>query len=114
MAGVLLLGWLEAVSVILYAASICQHYSRISPNLHANPSIAEATFVQITRMQRFLKASKPCHVGIHWMALAESALRYVPLCQGFIHLFFRLFASFRISTEKQFFPPCLKIYYRKN
>ena len=22
-------------------------------------------------MQRFLKPSKPCHVGIHWVALAE-------------------------------------------
>ena len=33
---------------------------------------AEATFVQSARTQRFKKkSSKPCHVGIHWIALAE-------------------------------------------
>ena len=36
-----------------------------------NPSNAEATFVQSTRMQSFEKPSKTCHVGIHWKALAE-------------------------------------------
>ena len=36
------------------------------------PSIdAEAIFVQSTRVQSFLKPSKPCHVGFHWIALAE-------------------------------------------
>ena len=37
----------------------------------SNPSNAEVTFVQSTRAQRFLKPSKPCHVGIHWKALIE-------------------------------------------
>ena len=37
-----------------------------------NPSNAEATFVQRTGMQGFLKkSSKPCNVDIHWKALAE-------------------------------------------
>ena len=37
-----------------------------------NPSNAEATFVHSSRTQRFLrKPSNPCHVGIHWIALAE-------------------------------------------
>ena len=34
-------------------------------------SNSEATFVQITRMQRLTKTLKPCHVGIHWIALTE-------------------------------------------
>ena len=36
-----------------------------------NPSNAETTFVQSTRMQRSLNSSNPCHVGIHWKALTE-------------------------------------------
>ena len=50
----------------------------------------------------FWKPSKPCHVGIHWNALAVSALRWVPIYQGFRH-FFRFFASFcirRISHQQ--------------
>ena len=35
------------------------------------PYDAEATFVQSTRTQGFLKISKPSHVGIHWNAFAE-------------------------------------------
>ena len=36
------------------------------------PSNAEASyFHRMTRMQRFFKTIKPCHVGIHWKALAE-------------------------------------------
>ena len=38
-----------------------------------NPSNAEATFVQSSRMQIFLKPSKPCHVGIHLIALTEDS-----------------------------------------
>ena len=36
-----------------------------------NPYNAEATFVQRTKTQISLKPSKPCHVGIHWIAHAE-------------------------------------------
>ena len=36
----------------------------------------------------FWKPSKPFHVGIHWLTLAE----YSQICQGFIH--FQVFASF--------------------
>ena len=40
--------------------------------LDINLSNAIAKFVQGTRMQRFFrKSSKPCQVGIHWVALAE-------------------------------------------
>ena len=35
-----------------------------------NPSNAEATFAQRTKTQKYLK-TEPCHVGIHWKALAE-------------------------------------------
>ena len=36
------------------------------------PCNVEATLVQSTRMQRFLKPYKPCHVGIHWKAFADN------------------------------------------
>ena len=36
-----------------------------------NPSNANATFVQSTRMYDFCKPSNPCHAGINWIALAE-------------------------------------------
>ena len=51
-----------------------------------NPSNAEATFVQSTRMQRFLKkTSKPRHVGIHWIVLIEYSQMstHVPGFQSF-------------------------------
>ena len=56
-----------------------------------NSSNAEATFVQSTRMQRF----KPCHVGIHWIALTEYSQMSTHLL-GF-RSFFRVFASFCID-----------------
>ena len=40
-------------------------------SIQVNPSNVEATFVLSTRTQRFWKTSKPCHVGIHWIALLE-------------------------------------------
>ena len=43
----------------------CSDYNKL------NPSLAKATLVQCTRSQSFLKASKPCHVGTHWIALTE-------------------------------------------
>ena len=49
--------------------------------LTLNPFNAEATFVQSTRTQSFLKTLfKPCHIGIQWISLAEySQMRtYVP------------------------------------
>ena len=60
-----------------------------------NPSNAEATFLQSTRTQIFLKPSKPFHVGIHWNALAECSQMstHIPGFQSF----FRFFASFCIG-----------------
>ena len=43
----------------------------VGTSLFINPSKAEATFVQSTRRQRGGKPSKPHHVGIHRIALAE-------------------------------------------
>ena len=51
---------------ITATASLC-----LLSSLKNNPSNANSTFVQSTRMQRFLETSKPCHVGIHRIALAE-------------------------------------------
>ena len=57
-------------------------------------SNAEATFVQSTRTQRFLKKSKTCHVCIHWIALTQyfQMRTHVPGFQcffllGFLHPF---------------------------
>ena len=36
-----------------------------------NPFHAEATFVHGRKCKKFWKSFKPCHVGIHWKALAE-------------------------------------------
>ena len=46
--------------------TLCYDVSNI-----VNPSNAEATFVQSTRTQKLFKPSKPCHVGIQWIGLAE-------------------------------------------
>ena len=47
------------------------HHRQFSQHLSHffNPSNAEATFVLSTKI--FDKPSKPCHVGIHWIALTE-------------------------------------------
>ena len=54
-----------------------------------NPSNAEATSVQRTFTQRFSKPSKPCHSGIHWIALAEYSQMstHMPGFQGYFRFF---------------------------
>ena len=42
-----------------------------SSSIGVNPSNAKATFVQGQGRKDFRKPSKPCHVGIHWIALTE-------------------------------------------
>ena len=67
---------------------------RVSATL--NPSNAKATFVKSTRMQRFVeKTPKPCHVGIHWIALTEHSQMSTHM-PGF-QSFFGFFASFCIG-----------------
>ena len=34
-------------------------------------------------MQRFLESSKPCHVGIHKIALVENSRMSIPMCLSF-------------------------------
>ena len=53
---------------------------------NVNPFNAEATLVQRTRKQ---KTFKPCHVGIHWIALTECSQMstYVPGFQPFLGFF---------------------------
>ena len=67
----------------------------VQTSLQRTLPMLRLTFVQRTRMQRFLESSKPCHVGIHWIALAEysQTSTHVP---GF-QLFFRFYASFCIG-----------------
>ena len=47
------------------------------------------TFVQSTRTQGFLKTSKPCHVGIHWIAHAgySQTSMHMPVFQLFLGIF---------------------------
>ena len=77
-----------------------------------NPSNAEVTFVQRTRMQQsFRKPSEPCHVGIHWKALAEYS-QMSTMYQGFSHVFLgflhhfvlaKLAISIRVNGLKEVF-----------
>ena len=60
-----------------------------------NPSNAEATFVQSTRTHIFLKPSKPCRVGIYWIALAKNSHMSTNV-PGF-QFYFKFFASFYIG-----------------
>ena len=80
--------------IILYYPFIVKNI--IGPDNNFHPTHAEAAFVPSTMMQSFLKSnSKPSHVGINWIALAEYSQMstYVP---GF-HSFVRFFASFCIG-----------------
>ena len=63
--------------------------------MYINPSNDEATIAQSARAQRLLKSPKPCHVGMHWIALTEYSQMstHVP---GF-RSFFSFFASFCID-----------------
>ena len=43
------------------------------------PMLIKATFVKNIRTQRFWQLSKPCHVGIHWIAFTEYSLMSTPM-----------------------------------
>ena len=69
---------LQHVNTLIFSS----HTAKIMIFLtHVNPSNAEATSVQST------KTLKPCHVGIHWIALIEYSQMStrVPMCQGCSH-----------------------------
>ena len=66
--------------------------SRSRMHADINPSNAsEATFDRSTRL--FWKLSKPCHIGIHWIALAEFSQMstHVPGFQSFSGFFLILY-----------------------
>ena len=65
------------------------HVAVSIPNqfIHINPSNAEATFIQSTR------TSKPCHVGIHWIAFAECSKMSYPYAIISV-IFFKVFCIF--------------------
>ena len=67
-----------------------------------NPRNAEATFDQSTRMQNLWKPSKPCHVGIHWIALAEDSQMstHLPGFQSFLCFFFASLCIGKISHQQ--------------
>ena len=52
-------------------------------------------------MQRFLKPSKPCHVGIHCIALAEYSQMstHVPGFQPFLRIFASFCTSHNLDTS---------------
>ena len=50
----------------------CMQYLKIEMHMViSDPSTAEATFVHTQERNDFLKASKPCHIGIHWIVITE-------------------------------------------
>ena len=63
-----------------------------------NPPNAVATFVLSTRMQRFFKPSKPCHVGTHRKGLAEHSQMstHFPRVSMVFHNF--VFANLAVSS----------------
>ena len=58
----------KALSVVLQRTQLHPPPTHHNPLNHSN---AENTFVQSTTRQNFRKPSKPCLVGIHWIALDE-------------------------------------------
>ena len=69
------------------------------PGLSINPSDAEATFVH--RHRYFWKTFKPCHVGIHRIALAEySQMRtHLPGFQSFVSFFLHHFILAKLAIS---------------
>ena len=53
------------------------------------------------KLKDFLNLSKPCHVGIHWKALAEYS-QMSTMCQGFSSFsgFFNHFVLAKLSTQQ--------------
>ena len=69
-----------------------------------NPFNAEATFVQSTSMHIFWKPSKPCHVGIHGIALVEYSLMSTHMPGVSV-----IFLVFRIILYWQNLPPAVYV-----
>ena len=90
--------WLCTSDCFSAACIICSHSIL---QLLLNPSNPKATFVQITRIQRFLKTFQPCHVGIHWKALAECSQMstYVPGFQVTFQVFSHQFLLTKLATS---------------
>ena len=57
---------------------------------------------QVQGSQTFEKSSKPCHVGIHWIDLAEYSQMstHVPGFQSFLTGFFASFCDGQISHQQ--------------
>ena len=60
---------------------------------------AEAPFIQSTRTQRFLKASKHCYVGIHWIARSHWVLSGEYTCAR-VSIIFASFVFGKISHQQ--------------
>ena len=74
-----------------------------------NPYNAEATFIKGQGRKYVLKPSKPCHVGIHWIALTEYSRMSTHMpgfhtFSGFLHHF--IMAKFATSSIR------VKAYYK--
>ena len=61
----------------------------MSPSIYVCVALEGLTFpmlrLHFSKAQDIGKASKPGHVGIHWIALAEYSQMSTHLCQGFSH-----------------------------
>ena len=69
-----------------------------------SPSNAEATFDQSTRTQKIFENNlKPCHVGIHWIALTEYSMMstHVLGFQTFSDFFLHHFVLAKLTTSSK-------------
>ena len=64
-----------------------------------NPFNAVAISILSTRTQIFRRPSKPCYVGIHWIALTDHSQMstHIPGFQSF----FRYFVSAKLATSSR-------------
>ena len=83
--------------MVLFTPLTTQNSHNASP---LNPFNAEATFSKSTRTQKFWKPSKPCHVGIRWIALAEFSWMstYLPGFRSFFPFFLHHFVLAKLAT----------------
>ena len=76
-------------------------HSAVRARRNVNPSNADATFVQSKGRKDFRKSSRPCHVGIPWIALTEypQMSTHVPGFQSYFNSF-KSFCIGQISHQQ--------------
>ena len=89
----------NGVDCSVHACKREAHFTHTNMIYGVNLSNAKATLVQSTRTQR---SSKPCHFGIHRIALAENSqmITHVPVFQSF-YSFLHHFVLAKLATSSR-------------